>query len=151
KWKFIYLEDLGSPSELPVEINALKAQQFRWTKGAAASVRKNLLKVLRSRNIDLKTKIHATFHLMNSTIFLIIMTMALLSVAMIIWAPDFDTYRWFYDISACFMISWFILGAFYWISYSYGKENKGKLLGEFLWKFPLFLSISMGLSLHNSI
>ena len=150
-WKFVYMEDLGAPSELPVEINALKAQQFRWTKGAASCVRKNLLKVIRSKNVNFKTKVHATFHLMNSTIFLFIMAMALLTVPMIIWSPDWDTYRWFYNISACFLSSWFILATFYWISYSYHEENKLRALGEFLWKFPMFLSVSMGLSLHNAI
>ena len=33
-WKFTYLNDVTSPAELPSEINALKSQQFRWTKGA---------------------------------------------------------------------------------------------------------------------
>lgn len=151
QWQFIYLEGLGSPSELPVDINALKAQQFRWTKGAAACVRKNLPKVLKASNLSLTTKLHATFHLMNSTIFLFIMTMALFSIPMIIWSPDFDQYRWFYNISACFMISWLILGAFYWIAHSYGKNHKSGLVIDFFWKFPLFLCVSMGLSLHNAI
>jgi len=40
KWKFLYLENVVSPSELPIEINALKAQQYRWTKGAAECFKK---------------------------------------------------------------------------------------------------------------
>ena len=32
-WKFIYLLDEESPAEIPVEINAFKAQQRRWAKG----------------------------------------------------------------------------------------------------------------------
>ena len=49
------------------------------------------------------------------------------------------------------MISWFILGLFYWISYTYDSADKWQKLKTFYWKFPLFLCISMGLSLHNAI
>ena len=150
-WKFIYLEDLGSPSELPVEINALKAQQFRWTKGAAECVKKNLFKVLRAKNVSFKTKIHATFHLMNSSIFLFILLMSLLSLPLIIIKPIYIEYDFILKLSSLFMISWFILALFYWVSYSYNSKNKVALLKSFLWKFPLFLSISMGLALHNAL
>jgi len=32
-WRFVYLLDEDAPSEIPVEINAFKAQQRRWAKG----------------------------------------------------------------------------------------------------------------------
>lgn len=32
-WKFVYLEDIVSPAELPPTVNAFKSQQYRWTKG----------------------------------------------------------------------------------------------------------------------
>jgi cellulose synthase/poly-beta-1,6-N-acetylglucosamine synthase-like glycosyltransferase len=32
-WRFVYLLDEESPAEIPVEINAFKAQQRRWAKG----------------------------------------------------------------------------------------------------------------------
>src|SRR5688572_5035179 len=32
-WRFVYLLDEDAPSEVPVEINAFKAQQRRWAKG----------------------------------------------------------------------------------------------------------------------
>ncbi|MFT4602226.1 MAG: cellulose synthase/poly-beta-1,6-N-acetylglucosamine synthase-like glycosyltransferase [Arenicella sp.] len=150
-WKFIYREELGSPSELPVEINALKAQQFRWTKGAAECVKKNLFKVLRSKNVSFKTKVHASFHLMNSSIFFCILTLSLLTLPLILVKPLFPQYDFILKLSAIFMISWAILAVFYWVSYSYGQKNKLKLLMSFIWKFPLFLSISMGLGLHNAL
>lgn len=37
-WKFVYLRDVTTPAELPSEMNALKAQQFRWTKIGRAHV-----------------------------------------------------------------------------------------------------------------
>jgi hypothetical protein len=47
-WKFTYLNDVTSPAELPSEINALKSQQFRWTKGAIETARKMLPSVWKS-------------------------------------------------------------------------------------------------------
>ena len=32
-WRFVFLPDLMAPAELPVDINAFKAQQHRWAKG----------------------------------------------------------------------------------------------------------------------
>ncbi len=34
-WRFVYLLDEDAPSEVPVEINAFKAQQRRWAKGVS--------------------------------------------------------------------------------------------------------------------
>ena len=33
-WQFLYLPEIEVPGEIPVEINAFKSQQHRWTKGA---------------------------------------------------------------------------------------------------------------------
>ena len=47
-WKFLYLPDVECPSELPVEMNAFKAQQARWAKGLMQTAKKILPRVLRS-------------------------------------------------------------------------------------------------------
>jgi hypothetical protein len=47
------------------------------------------------------------------------------------------------------MSSWLILGAFYWFAHQSTKIVAP--ITDFLWKFPLFLAVSMGLSLHNAI
>ena len=46
-WKIKYLEEVGSPAELPAEMNAFKSQQFRWMKGGAETARKMLPTVWR--------------------------------------------------------------------------------------------------------
>lgn len=150
-WKFQYVEEIEAPSELPIEINALKAQQYRWTKGAAECSRKNLPKVMRAKNISISTKIHAFFHLMNSSVFLFILLISLLSLPVIIVKPILIEYTYLYQLSSFLMLGWFILAAFYWVSHAHDTEKKGKLLISFLYRFPLFLSISMGLALHNSM
>ncbi len=47
------------------------------------------------------------------------------------------------------MVSFFILGFFYWISRP--DAPFFKKLGKFLWEYPSFLAVSMGLSLHNAV
>ena len=47
-WKFLYLPDLAVPSELPVDINGFKGQQYRWTKGSVQTGRKLLGRILRA-------------------------------------------------------------------------------------------------------
>ena len=48
-WKFVFLPDVTSPAELPPEMNAFKAQQFRWTKGGAQVALKLLPKIMLSK------------------------------------------------------------------------------------------------------
>jgi cellulose synthase/poly-beta-1,6-N-acetylglucosamine synthase-like glycosyltransferase len=61
-WRFVFAPDVGCPSELPVEMNAFKAQQHRWVKGSIQVARKILPAIWRSR-LPLLVKAEATFHL----------------------------------------------------------------------------------------
>lgn len=65
-WKFVFLPDLTSPAELPPQMDAFKAQQFRWTKGGAQTALKMLPKVMLSK-LPLKVKVEAFFHLTSFT------------------------------------------------------------------------------------
>lgn len=61
-WHFLFLPDVVCPAELPVDINAFKTQQNRWTIGAIQTAKKMLPTIWRSP-VPLKVKIEATFHL----------------------------------------------------------------------------------------
>jgi cellulose synthase/poly-beta-1,6-N-acetylglucosamine synthase-like glycosyltransferase len=47
-WKFLYLQDVECPAELPVEMTAFKTQQARWAKGLIQVSKKILPKILKS-------------------------------------------------------------------------------------------------------
>jgi len=145
------MEELGSPAELPAAMNALKNQQFRWTKGAAECTKKNLLKVLRNKNITFKTKLHALFHLMNSSIFICIVLLSVLSIPMLMIKNNFVEYDILFKAGSFFIISALFLSVYYFVSLSKDYKNKFKALLHFIPLFPLFLSVSMGLSLHNAL
>lgn len=148
-WKFIYREDVGSPAELPAAINALKTQQFRWTKGAAECTMKNLGKVWRAKKLPIDTKIHALFHLMNSFIFICVIGTALLSVPLLFIKEKIGEDQLIFAGASVFLLSLIFLISFYWVAFRTIHPNKNFV--QFLGRFFLFLSISMGLSLHNAI
>ncbi|HEY7536249.1 MAG TPA: cellulose synthase family protein, partial [Thermodesulfobacteriota bacterium] len=65
-WKFIYLKDYVANAELPVDMNAFKSQQHRWTKGAIQTAKKLLPQILKTKDLPLKIKIEASFHLLGN-------------------------------------------------------------------------------------
>ena len=47
-WKFIFLSDVVTPAELPVDMNGFKSQQHRWTKGSIQTCKKLLPRIWRA-------------------------------------------------------------------------------------------------------
>ena len=76
-WQFLFLPGIEVPAELPVEINAFKTQQHRWTKGAVQTAKKILPRVWRS-DFPLYVKIEATIHLTANSSYILMLVMALL-------------------------------------------------------------------------
>ncbi|MFT5971189.1 MAG: cellulose synthase/poly-beta-1,6-N-acetylglucosamine synthase-like glycosyltransferase [Flavobacteriales bacterium] len=150
-WKFVYLESQGSPAELPANISALKTQQYRWTKGAAECAKKNLGKVVKAKDLKWRTKIHAVFHLMNSFLFVCIISTAVLSIPLLILKHEFPAYNEIIKYGGVFSISLIILSIFYGVSFVSGADRKWRAVFIFPFRFFMFLSVSMGLSLHNAV
>src|SRR5712664_3079603 len=61
-WRFVYLQDVVSPAEVPVEMNAFKSQQHRWAKGSVQTCKKLLPRVLASK-LPWHIKLESVFHL----------------------------------------------------------------------------------------
>lgn len=147
-WKFVYREEIESPAELPVVIPAVKSQQYRWNKGAAETARKTLGKVLTS-NIGWNHKIRAVLHLLNSSVFLLLLIAAVLSIPMLYikeYNPDLALV---FDLGSIFIIGFLAMGFFYWVAAK--ATHPEYTLKYFMKNFPIFLAFSMGMALHNSI
>ena len=83
-WKFLFVPDLVTPAEVPVEMNAFKSQQHRWAKGSIQTCRKVLPYVLAS-DLPMKVKVEAFFHLTaNFNYLLMIALSALMFPAMVV-------------------------------------------------------------------
>ena len=150
-WKFKYLEDVETPAELPVVISAARSQQFRWNKGGAENFRKTVLSVISAKNISFKTKFHGVMHLLNSSMFLCVFTVAFLSIPMLYIKSMYPHLDWVFDTTSFFMISTVILFVCYWFTY---KSNQGSGFSNFVDYIKLFFtffSVVLGFSLHNSI
>ena len=150
-WKFKYLEEFESPAELPAAMSALKSQQYRWTKGAAECSVKNLKLIFKSDNVNLGSKFHGFFHLMNSFLFICIIVTALLSVPVLLIQSSYPEYAWVFNAASILLLSSLFLAVYYFVSRLTINKSTGKSIADFLLHFPLFLCVSMGLSLHNSI
>ena len=76
-WRFVFLPDLVSPAEVPVEMNSFKSQQHRWAKGSIQTCMKLLPKILRS-NQPLGVKAEAFFHLSANFNYLLMSVLSIL-------------------------------------------------------------------------
>ncbi|XCF06856.1 cellulose synthase family protein [Tamlana crocina] len=150
-WKFKYLEDVETPAELPVVISAARSQQFRWNKGGAENFRKMLGRIIKNHNISLKTKVHGLLHLLNSTMFLNVLIVGVLSVPMLYIKNEYAHLHAYFYVMSFFVISTIIFFVCFWFmyknTYGSGLKNFVKYVGMFF----TFFSIAMGFSLHNSI
>ncbi len=149
-WRIIYLEEVGSPAELPADMNALKAQQYRWMKGGAENAIKNIPSVLRSDQ-SFGKKFHAVAHLLGSSVFLLVFALGILSFPAIFFLNRFNINTNYLSV---FLPGIIALLTVYIIASIHHRNKKLKNPARAVLSFPLlfltFLSLSMGLSLHNT-
>ena len=150
-WKFKYLEDVETPAELPVVISAARSQQFRWNKGGAENFRKMMWRVLTAKNISFRTKIHGILHLLNSTMFLNVFLVAVLSIPMLYIKNEYAHLRFYFYFMSFFVMSTVIFFVCYWLMFKQIYGNGFKNFFSYVVLFFTFFSIAMGFSLHNSI
>src|SRR5690554_150679 len=150
-WKFKYLEEIETPAELPVVISAARSQQFRWNKGGAENFQKMAKRVFLSPNIPFKTKVHGFLHLLNSTMFLNILIVAIFSIPILYIKNEYEHLKVYFFVMSFFVISTVIFFVCYWHTYKtiYGGGIKGFI--KYFASFFTFFSVAMGFSLHNSI
>jgi len=143
-WKFIFLKDFTSPAELPSEINALKAQQFRWTKGAIETAKKILPLVWKS-NVPLRIKLQSTFHLSNNLVFPFILLVAILNVPLI-FIKNSGSHEVYFALMSVFVLAFISTFLFY----LYSQRDVRSDWRKKIVMFPFFMAGSMGLAVNNS-
>ncbi len=144
-WRFVFLNDVTSPAELPAEIDSLKTQQFRWTKGAVETAKKLLPQVWRS-DLPLGTKLECTVHLTSNIVFPFIILVAFLNVPLVIiknTVGGFDSYFSLMSIFVLASISTFLF-------YLYAQRAIHLDWQRRLLLFPVFMAGSMGLAVNNT-
>ena len=150
-WKFKYCEDVIAPAELPVTMSALKNQQHRWMKGGAECFIKMWKRLLTAKDVKFMNRVHGLSHLFNSSLFMFILILSLLSLPILHVKDSFSDLNTIIKFGSLFISSTVFLMYFYWLSYRDKTENKIASFFKFFGRFFQFLIISMGLSLSNTI
>ena len=91
-WRFVYAPAVLAPAELPADVAAWKAQQFRWAKGSIECARKLAGPALRAR-WPWRHRVEALFHLTHNLPYLLTLIVLVAGGAVIAsgaapaWAP----------------------------------------------------------------
>ncbi|MGI6369761.1 MAG: cellulose synthase family protein [Candidatus Kapaibacterium sp.] len=144
-WKFLYLNDITSPAELPEDINSLKIQQFRWTKGAVETAIKLIPKVVKAK-LPFKVKLECYAHLTSNIVFPFILLTALLNVPVVLIKNSIDGVDTFYNAMSIFVFA--TIATF--IFYLHGQRAIHLDWRRRLLMFPVFMAGSMGMAVNNT-
>lgn len=148
-WEIVYLEDIEAPAELPVEMNGIKSQQFRWMKGGAENARRQALIIIKSK-LKPTTKLHALAHLCNSSIFPAVLMLALASVALLPFLDELVLETRFLGLSLIGLAGVATVYFYANISLLPRPLSVGQVVTLIIY-FPLLLTMSVGLSFHNTV
>jgi cellulose synthase/poly-beta-1,6-N-acetylglucosamine synthase-like glycosyltransferase len=144
-WIIRYKENISTAAELPPYVSALKSQYYRWNKGGAEVALKVLPSIWRAK-IPFRIKWHSTWHLMNSSVFIAVATMLILSVPVILSHDSFEWIPGLLQYSSIFILPSIILMSGYFISF---KKYATRPVWQFIIFFPVFMAFYMGFSWHN--
>ncbi len=153
-YKIKFLEEVSAPAELPVEMNSYRSQQFRWMKGGAETAKK-MLPVIWKSGLSFGEKIYSSMHLLGSSIFLVVFILGVSSVPLVYTinhlALEHNISK---DSFTGFLIGLLVVAAMFYVANVQSparKESTPKAILKYVVLFPMFLALSMGLSLHNMI
>ncbi|NOJ78593.1 cellulose synthase family protein [Myxococcus xanthus] len=144
-WQFVFLPEVISPAEVPVDMNAFKSQQHRWAKGSIQTAKKLLPTILKS-DLPLVVKREAFFHLTNNMAYLL---MVLLSVLM----PISMVVRFQHGLyGTLFLDLPFFLTATASVCFFYvaAQRERGAKGWERVKYLPFLMSLGIGMAISNA-
>ncbi len=147
-WRFIFLQKLGCPAELPAEIQAFKSQQHRWTKGSIQTARKLLWRIL-SSDAPFGTRLEAFFHLTSPMVYLYVTLMVLL------FFPAYFVNLQPFESGTLYSIFWiatlFALGtASAGVFYIESQRALKRSVAQAILHLPALMAIGIGIAINNA-
>jgi cellulose synthase/poly-beta-1,6-N-acetylglucosamine synthase-like glycosyltransferase len=144
-WRFIYREDVVSPAELPEDVSALRAQQYRWAKGTVQTARK-LMKTLMRSNLTLSQRIEAFFHLTPHFAYPLLVLLSVLLLPALVLMPATNALTMvLVDLPLCVATTG-SLAAFYMLA----ETAQGRSRWGALRRLPALIALGTGLAPHLS-
>ncbi|MFN2507963.1 MAG: cellulose synthase family protein [Chthoniobacterales bacterium] len=144
-WKFIFLPDVITPAELPVDMNGFKSQQHRWTKGSIQTCKKLLPTIWRSK-LSFPLKLEATAHLTSNFAYLLLACLCVL-LHPSIGGPQTGWLRTLLVDVPIFLTASLSVAVFYICAQR--ELNPRTWMKEIL-LLPALLALGVGLSLNNA-
>ena len=144
-YRFVYRPDILTPSELPEDMSALRAQQHRWAKGTVQTARKLLPTVVRA-DVGWHQRIEACFHMLPHFAYplMLLLSILLLPALLLLPAADFRTMM-LIDLPLCFGATG-SLAAFYIVA----ERSQGRSAWGAVRRLPILIALGTGLSPHLS-
>ncbi len=145
-WKFIFLKEVETPAELPVDMAGFKNQQHRWTKGSIQVCKKCLIPIMRS-DAPLACKMEAFAHLTANFAYLLLLALCFLIFPKNQWGPELTgLQRLLVDIPIFFFASVSVV-MFYTVAQK--AINPKTWLKEIIY-LPLLLALGIGMAVNNA-
>ena len=144
-WRFIFLPDVLSPAEIPVDMNAFKTQQHRWAKGSIQTARK-LLPTILGADLPFRVKQEAFFHLTNNLAYLLMVVLSLLMPLSMVIRFRHGWYAVLLLDFPFFIMATASVCAFYVASQ---REVGGNWWSRMRY-LPFLMSLGIGLSVNNA-
>jgi len=142
-WKFVYRENVVTPAELPEDVSAFRAQQFRWAKGTVQTARKLMKRVMTSE-LSLTQRMEAFFHMTPHFAYpLMVILSVLLLPALILMPATNPTTMLLIDLPLCIGTTG-SLAAFY----AMAMTAQGRSRFDALRTLPALLALGAGLAPH---
>ncbi len=146
-WRFVYLQDVVSPAEVPVEMNAFKSQQHRWAKGSVQTCKKLLPRVLASK-LPWHIKLESVFHLTANFAYPLMVLLSILMFPAMVIRYNMGWYEMMIVDVPLFLGATCSVCSFYFFSQKEIFPDTWKSRVKYL---PAVLSVGIGLSVNNAL
>jgi len=144
-WQFLYLPQLQTPSELPVDIHGFKAQQHRWAKGSIQTGRKLAWRLLRAP-VPIKVKAEGLVHLTNNFSYVLMLLLsALVFPAMVLRRENLPASLLSLDLPLFLSATGSVL-----LFYIVSQIARGRGWVRQIAFLPALMGLGVGLSVNNA-
>ncbi len=145
-WRFVFVQDVVSPAEIPVEMNAFKSQQHRWAKGSIQTCKKLLPRILAS-SLPTPVKVEAAFHLTANFAYPLMVLLSVLMFPAMVIRYDMGWYEMMIVDVPLFIGATMSVCSFYLMSQREIFRDDWRARIKYL---PAVLAVGIGLSVNNA-
>lgn len=145
-WRFLYVDDVVCPAEIPADVAGLKSQQYRWSKGAIQTARKILPSLWRQPDLPLKVKLEGTIHLTHCIVFPVMLVLSILTGPLMFLQIEVPNSHPYFLWASVFLI-WSLS---YPLFYGTAQRQIYPDWRRRLFHLPSLMAFAMGMSLVNT-